>query len=625
MGISDRIEGSVEKWSANWGNRLKDWLSDALKVFLGRFLVGIFPPANLAMLVWLNKVKNDPNSPPEQKAFANEVISGTSETQAWVEMALAVIGAIPGLLAVGKPQANLIEYAQDKVIKSFRLDPQSVITAWRRDNVAYNKYFDDLRDQGVSDDRIEAMKFFTQVIPQAQDIIRFALREVYTPEIAEKYGQFQDIPTGAYEDAAKAGLPTATFDKFWAAHWYLPSTSEGFELLHRGIITEDELRALLKANDIMPYWRDQLIKLSWNIPTRVDVRRFWDMRTIDETRLREIYTGLGYHAQDLEDYVLWTKIYVDFPDLLARYKNGWITLDQVREELIAMGMKPERADTMIEEKIKKAAPERVAAEKDLTKADIISGVKKDVITRVQAAELLVDIGYSNDEAIYLLDVNIPTDEVTSVKTARELTKSDILAGLKAGVITETDALGKLRELRYTAADADFILKVYKAAAKPPAEANLKEASKADIVTAVKKGLITQEAGYMMLLDIGFSAEAALFILSVATEESPFSPVTFGEFKDLTQKYRKASGLEGPAMNEDIRKAAAEVIRITGERDSLRQAIDKEQRGLIGEEILPMEATARLDKLKSSLRKAEAELSRAKTEYGRLVAELKHIP
>jgi hypothetical protein len=92
---------------------------------------------------------------------------------------------------------------------------------------------------------------------------------------------------------------------------------------------------------------------------------------------------------------------------------------------------------------------------------------------------------------------------------------------------------------------------------------------------------------------------------------------------MTAKYRKASGLEGKPMNEGIRRAAAEVIRLTSERDSLLRSIQQEERKLIGQEILPAEATARVNELKVSLRKAEAELARVKSDYSRLVAESKH--
>jgi hypothetical protein len=195
--------------------------------------------------------------------------------------------------------------------------------------------------------------------------------------------------------------------------------------------------------------------------------------------------------------------------------------------------------------------------------------------------------------------------------------------LKAGVITEKDAINKLLELRYTAADAAFLLKVYQSAVKPPEEARLKEASKADIVTAVKKGLITQEAGYLMLLDIGFAADAALFILSVATEESPFSPMTFDEFKDRTQKYRLAAGMEGKPMTEEIKKLGAQVVTLTADVDALRKSIKEEQGKLVSIEGLPQAATARLKELQAALYKAEAELARVTTDYRAKIAEWRH--
>lgn len=623
MNPGERFKEWIDSLAEEWKDRLRGWMISWTQQGIIDALEDMEPEQKAAIEAMAQQLIDDPNTPPQVKAFLQQVTTKGNPLVIAAGVILAVFMIIPMVTAISQPLGNILTQKQERLLRTFRLDPMAAINAWRRDPAAYAWVFDDLRDQGWPERSIEALKFFTQVIPNAADIVRFALREVYSPE-AVTYGQFQDIPTQAYEDADKAGLPRETFDKFWAAHWNLPSPSDAFEMRHRNIIeTDEELKSLLKALDIMPFWRDKMIAMTWNLPTRVDVRRFWDMRTIDEARLREIYTGLGYHGQDLEDYVLWTKIYVDFPDLLARYKNGWITLDTVKAELIAMGMSAARAETLIQEKIKKAAPERVAAEKDLTKADIISGVKKGVISRVQAAELLVDIGYSNDEAVYLLDVNIPTDAETSVKTARELTKGDVLAGLKAGVITEADALSKLVTLRYSAADAAFILKVYKAAVKPPEEAKLKEASKADIVTAVKKGLITQEAGYLMLLDIGFAADAALFILSVAAEESPFSPVTFDEFKDLTQRYRLATGAGGKPMSEEIKKLGAEVVRLSAEVAAIEGSIKTEKGGLLETEGLPATATARLRELQSTLYKAQAELSRVRTDYNAKVAEWRH--
>ncbi|GAH68500.1 unnamed protein product, partial [marine sediment metagenome] len=234
------------------------------------------------------------------------------------------------------------------------------------------------------------------------------------------------------------------------------------------------------------FWQERLLQLVREIPTRVDVRRWWDMRTIDEAELRSIYQRRGYFGKDLENYVVWTKVYVAFPDLIARWKNGWITFDEVRAELIGYGMPAARAEELLETKFKATAGDKTAAERDITKTDIIKGVKKGVITRGEGMELLMDMGYDEADADYILTINIPVDEEDVVVNQRELTKTDILNGLKAAIITEDEALERLKEIRYSPLDAEFLLKIYKALVKPPTEPKEREASKADIVLAVKK-------------------------------------------------------------------------------------------------------------------------------------------
>ena len=347
------------------------------------------------------------------------------------------------------------------------------------------------------------------------------------------------------------------------------------------------------------------------------------MRTIDEARLREIYTFQGYHGKDLDDYVLWTKVYVAFPDLIARWKNGWITLDEVKSELTGYGMPAARLEELIQTKVKTVGPERVEGERDLTKTDIYKGVKTGALTRGEAAELLMDLGFDTEEAEYLLAINIPSDEEDVVVVQRDLTKADILKGLKAAIITRTQANDRLLDLRYSAPDAEFLLKIFDAQVSPPVEPKLREASKADILLAVKKGLISATEGYAMLLDLGFTPEAADFILMVKAEESPFSPINFAEFKDLTQKYRRAAGMGVVYMTEEIKKAAEEVITLTSDVKVLTRSIEEEQRGLVAEKVLPEEATKRLKTLQVKRNRAIAKLEKAKTEYNRQVAEWKH--
>ena len=625
--LKQAIEDAVIKPPApdkpSWGDRLRGWMASWLSRGTKEFLESAEPSAKDLMKDSLTKMLENPGMSPELRKILESSLEKGDWLATFVGALGMVFGVISGLFSVGRPMGRLMEYYADRRMESGRLDPIQVITAWRRDPVTYEKYFNDLRDFGWDTDRIETLKFITQIIPNVSDLVRMAVREAFTPEIAEKFGQYEDYPDAITEWGEKQGLSKEWLTRYWAAHWDLPAAQQGFEMLRRGIIDEDTLKMLLRALDVMPYWRDKLIGISWEVPTRVDIRRFWEMRTIDEARLRELYAARGYHGKDLEDYVLWTKIYTDFPDLLARYKNGWITLDQVKSEIIGMGLSPERADTLIEEKIKKAAPERVATEKNLTKADIINGVKKGVITRGEGTVLLMDIGYDPTEAEFILAISIPPDEEDITVQKRELTKADIIAGLKAGVITEPEALTKLIDLRYTTLDAQFLLRIYEATITPPVETRDREASKADIVLAVKKGLITPEDGYLMLQDIGFTPEAAQFILAVHAESSPFSPMSYQEFKDTTTKWRKAAGVEAMPEVEELRLAAAEVVKLSKDLEILKASLTEEDRKLIEAEVLPPEATARRDELRVTLHRAESALAAAKSNYDRLVAEWRH--
>jgi len=606
-----------------YGDRLRDWLSSFLVKGSNEFLESAEPSTKDLMTETLQKMIDDPNITPELKKALESAI----EKGDWVATAFGyigmVVGSVLGILALGGPPGRIQTYAVDRITKSMRLDPMSVITAWHRDPEAYEKYFDDLRDQGWDDERIEALKFFTLFYPSPMDLVNWQAKEVFEPNMIAKYGLKDELGELRREDFYKAGMSDEQIDNFWMAHWEHPEFRSVVEMLRRTDFSEEDMRAWFRLVEIPPYWRDKLIEISYEVPTRVDVRRWWDMRTITEDRLREVYTYQGYHGKDLDDYVLWTKVYVAFPDLIARWKNGWITLDEVRAELTGYGMPADRLEELIETKVKPEGAAKTEAERDITKTDIYKGVKQGVITREEAIELLMDLGFDEDDADYLLTINIPTDEEDIVIKERELSKTDIIKGLKAEIITEDEALEKLLELRYAPLDAEFLLKIYKATIKPPAEAREREASKADIVLAVKKGLITAEEGYLMLQDIGFTPEASQFILMVKAEVSPFSPMAYQEFKNITGKWRKAAGVEGTPEAEALRQAAAEVVKLTRDLEVLKERVKDEERGLVAGKILPPGATAKVDELRVALHRAEATLAAAKSHYDALIAEWRH--
>jgi len=94
-------------------------------------------------------------------------------------------------------------------------------------------------------------------IPPISDMIRFAVREVYSPDVRARFGQDDDYPEAFTAKAALHGLSEEDAKAYWAAHWELPSTEQGFRMFHRSLIDKPTLELLLRAKDIMPFWRDK--------------------------------------------------------------------------------------------------------------------------------------------------------------------------------------------------------------------------------------------------------------------------------------------------------------------------------------------------------------------------------
>ena len=71
-------------------------------------------------------------------------------------------------------------------------------------------------------------------------------------------------------------------------------------MLHRGVIDTTELDMLLRAQDVMPFWRDRLTAIAYRPLTRVDVRRMYKQGVLNETEVFESYQDQGYDDKNAE-------------------------------------------------------------------------------------------------------------------------------------------------------------------------------------------------------------------------------------------------------------------------------------------------------------------------------------
>lgn len=308
-----------------------------------------------------------------------------------------------------------------------------------------------LRKIGIHPDYFAQYKELAFPIPPVADIITMAVREAFTPEIAAKFGQYEDYPLAFEEWALKKGLSEEWSQRYWAAHWSLPSARQGFEMLHRGVINRSELDMLLRALDVMPFWREKLTGIAYRRLSRVDIRRMYRVGVLTEAEVYEAYLELGYNDRD------------------ARRMSDF-TVKQV-----------------------------LATQSKFTARDVISAYAKYMITRSEAKDLLSILGVRDENISFIL-------MTAEYKRAWELTEDRITAIrnlYKKEVYTPDQARDELLRLDLPATQVDVLMEQWYIDEKDKAPRHW---TTAQTLGFIKAKLISPERGRKELLDIGYDVE-----------------------------------------------------------------------------------------------------------------------
>ena len=309
----------------------------------------------------------------------------------------------------------------------------------------------ELKSIGIHDNYLSVYKELAYQIPPVADIITMAVREAFTPEIAARFGQYEDFPAPLEEWAGKKGLSKEWAERYWAAHWSLPSPQQGFEMLHRGLINRAELDMLLRALDVMPFWRDRLTGIAYRRLTRVDVRRMYRTGVLTEKEVLDTYSELGYNDRDA-----------------ARMAE--FTVRQV-----------------------------LATQSKFTAKDVINAYSKYMISRSETTSLLTEVGVRAENIAFIIST-------AEYKREWELTESRITAIrnlYKKKVYDGDKARSELLRLDMPAERVDVLMAQWyiDEKDKPP-----RYWTTAQTLSFIKEGFITPERGIKELENIGYDTE-----------------------------------------------------------------------------------------------------------------------
>jgi hypothetical protein len=349
------------------------------------------------------------------------------------------------------------------------LEDQAALAAAGRGLMGEAELNNALLRLGYTPQSVTALKALWFRLPPVQDLIRMAVKEAFTPEIAEKFGQYADLPAKFLDLAAKVGLNAEVAGWYWASHWELPSTTQGYEMLHRGVIKEEELDLLLRAQDVMPWWRDKLKAVAYSPLTRVDVRRMYHLGVLTEAQVVQAYKALGYDQANAEKLLEFTKAYYG----------------------------PEDED-----------PEE--EDREWTKSEILDGYRKGVITQAEARTALLEMGY-NDAKISFY---VAREEYKAVQTRKDAYVSRWKSLYVEGIASADEVSTGLQDVGVTSSEVNELLALWylerlQKVAKP---------TRADLNRMLKKGIITESQWTQQMQMMGYAEQYIQWYLADAQGE-----------------------------------------------------------------------------------------------------------
>lgn len=246
---------------------------------------------------------------------------------------------------------------------------------------------------------------------------------------------------------------------------------------------------------------DKVIALSYRTFTEPQVQSMVNAGIMTAQEAVKHLRAAGYSADQINKLIqLWNwerlenRRTVALSTARSAFKKGIIGENRFRQILADLKYTPEAID--IEVALVKG--EKQTEERDLTVSQIKEAYQKGVLGTPETRKQLLEMGYDAQEAAVLIETWSRTAEPKVLK----LNKSSILEALHQGVIDEASARAKLRELGYTPADTDIIIRTYYAqtAVKP------KALPLAQYMTAVRLGIISETTFRTKLTQAGYAPD-----------------------------------------------------------------------------------------------------------------------
>lgn len=359
---------------------------------------------------------------------------------------------------------------------------------------------DHLSRMGYSGQAKQALLDLAKQLPSASDLMRMADKRVWALQVPEKYGQYTELPDQVVDYMDQIGYSEDWTRNYWRAHWDLPGPAQVFEMRHRRVIDDADMEAYLGLTAWLPFFRDKLLAISYNPVTRVDLRRLFKGGIITEEAVFDGYRDLGYNDEKARYLTDYTKKYYspddksqvdDMADLAVTtfrtaYRRHVITRDEALDRIVEAGYAEDVADFLLSIDDAQLAlnptTDAGVSVRDLTVPIIRTAYAEKLWDRARAQQELEFLGYLPWEADLLLQL----EDLATERELTDLEEAVVKEQYLANAIDREAAAAQLDTLNVLPERRDLLLQRWdlQRAQKPKrlTLAQLQKAFKADLFT-----------------------------------------------------------------------------------------------------------------------------------------------
>jgi len=318
----------------------------------------------------------------------------------------------------------------------------------------------ELESRGFAPEDAKRYALLAHPYPSPTDVIQWAVREAFSPKVVEDWQMDAAYPEELNEWGQAVGWTPEILKYFWRAHWRWPSPTQAQEFVWRTSpkwwkgkkFEKSHYEEMLRLADYVPGTIEFFDAVLYRPFTRVDVRRMHKLGILSDEDLVDAYKELGFddwHAQKMAEFTIQYNLKTaEDPDRdLTRavvekaYRTGVIDGSQFEEFLKAMGYSDEDARFLRQVNDQDMALDRVWDWVSLLRTQVSSGL----ISIDEARRKLTDLGL---QPVWV-DHYINLFSAYKEQPTKLPSKTDVKKWVSYEIIGPEEAKDYLRRLGYS--------------------------------------------------------------------------------------------------------------------------------------------------------------------------------